>query len=578
VKSICTALAVLITTPIVSSAQLLPEQRLADFQSIVSLYDKRYAPFAWKNQAFGVDVFNVQPWVDRIKAAKNDLEFLEIEAQYVAQLQDTHSAFSMGSNFTATLGMTVDIYDGKVLIDGINRVTLPAATYPFALGDELVSLDGKTAEEWIALISKYRQWGNPVSTRRMAADQITARSQVTFPRAHEIGDTASVDVRRANGDLEHYTIPWIKNGTPVINLSQPRSVALSEASAQPDYGRILEGLRTWKLSSQDLALAQIPGAVDEAGVARTYVNGIGVRNPIFAAALPQNFVLRLGRQPTDFHFSGTFQAGGNTIGYLRIPNFSPPNIGQAITEIAAEIAYFQQNTQGLVVDVMRNPGGGCYMLDVAARLTPFPFYFFGEQLIVTRDRLNAFENLLAAVKAARIDQWIIDTYQLYVDAMRAAYNSSGSLTGPIAACAQTGTGWAPIMFGNPPAPVVYTKPFIVLIDEFSISAADIFPSMIQDNARAPLVGMRTSGGGGSVSAWPAGFYSDSTVTNTNSLVVRKNPIVTQDLPTAPYVENIGARPDIPLNYMTRDNLVNAGRPFVAQFTDIIVEQIRKAAP
>ena len=95
---------------------------------------------------------------------------------------------------------------------------------------------------------------------------------------------------------------------------------------------------------------------------------------------------------------------------------------------------------------------------------------------------------------------------------------------------------------------------IVLIDEFSISAADIFPSMIQDNARAPLVGMRTSGGGGSVSGWPTGFYSESYRHDTNTLVVRKNPIVTADLPTAPYVENIGARPDIPLDYMTRDNL------------------------
>src|SRR5262249_23749746 len=117
-KSFCTffALAVVVVAPQVVFAQLLPEQRVIDFQNIVALYSKRYAPAGWKRQALGVDLFNVQPWLDKIRAAKDDIEFFEIEAQYVAQLQDTHSGFQMTSNFRGDLGMTVDIYDGKVLI------------------------------------------------------------------------------------------------------------------------------------------------------------------------------------------------------------------------------------------------------------------------------------------------------------------------------------------------------------------------------------------------------------------------------------------------------------------------------
>ncbi len=87
--------------------------------------------------------------------------------------------------------------------------------------------------------------------------------------------------------------------------------------------------------------------------------------------------------------------------------------------------------------------------------------------------------------------------------------------------------------------------------------------------------MRTSGGGGSVSSWPSGIYSESNASNTNTLVVRKAPIVTPDLPTAPYVENIGARPDIQLDYMTRDNLMNNGKTFVDQFTAILLDLIQK---
>ena len=56
------------------------------------------------------------------------------------------------------------------------------------------------------------------------------------------------------------------------------------------------------------------------------------------------------------------------------------------------------------------------------------------------------------------------------------------------------------------------------------------------------------------------MYSELVSNNTNSLVVRKDPVVTSDYPAAPYIENIGVRPDIPLEFMTRENLLQNGRP------------------
>jgi len=43
--------------------------------------------------------------------------------------------------------------------------------------------------------------------------------------------------------------------------------------------------------------------------------------------------------------------------------------------------------------------------------------------------------------------------------------------------------------------LAYTKPLIVLVDEFSVSGADQFPSVIQDAGRGPIVGIRTMGAG-----------------------------------------------------------------------------------
>jgi hypothetical protein len=92
-----------------------------------------------------------------------------------------------------------------------------------------------------------------------------------------------------------------------------------------------------------------------------------------------------------------------------------------------------------------------------------------------------------------------------------------------------------------------------------------------------LVGARSSGGGGSVSGYASGFYSESYGTNTNTLVVRKKAITTPEYPAAPYVENIGARPDVPLEFMTRENLINGGKGYVEQFTQVLVDEIRASS-
>ena len=82
------------------------------------------------------------------------------------------------------------------------------------------------------------------------------------------------------------------------------------------------------------------------------------------------------------------------------------------------------------------------------------------------------------------------------------------------------------------------------------------------------------GAGGNVEGWEAGTYSLGFAAVTESLMNRKNPIVTAEYPTAPYVENIGVRPDITVDYMTVDNLNRGGKPFVDAFVAAIVSQIQ----
>jgi hypothetical protein len=99
-----------------------------------------------------------------------------------------------------------------------------------------------------------------------------------------------------------------------------------------------------------------------------------------AFVLPPGFEQRLGKR-SDFFFSGIFPADGLRIGYIRIPAFAPiAGFGRpapesaGIAQFAAEIAYLEANTDGLVVDIVQNPGGSpTYMDGLYNCLSPQPF-------------------------------------------------------------------------------------------------------------------------------------------------------------------------------------------------------------
>ena len=120
------------------------------------------------------------------------------------------------------------------------------------------------------------------------------------------------------------------------------------------------------------------------------LNGFGSLNPIFVNALANaRFTRRLGGSAADFFYSGTFKYEELTIGYIRIPSYSPTSTAAALTQFEREIAFFNANTDGLIVDEMRNPGGNlCYGEDIAARLATDYFRATGFRLRPFWSRIN----------------------------------------------------------------------------------------------------------------------------------------------------------------------------------------------
>lgn len=540
-------------------AQLAPEQRVADMEHLAALYAKNYAPYEWKRDTQGFDLLDLKPWLEKARAAKNDLEFYDVLVAYVASLNDAHSGYAVPSSFSASLNFSADIYDGKVLVDSINRTRLPASDYPFQIGWEVVSVDGVGVEELMTAFTKYSISANPRSTRRTAASLLTLRPQQLMPGAVDLGDSATVVLRAPEGETRSFVIPWVKSGLPLRRVGPVPVLPGLDGASVMGFGDEADYLAPLR-------------ALEWARIRDNAVLGFGARAPIFAP--PSGFVQRLGRLSSDAFYSGTFRAGGYNIGFIRIPSYSPANTTLALQQFFSEMAYFEQNTDGLVIDEMRNPGGSVsYCNTLIQMLMPRDFRVIGFEVRATSDWVASISSSVESARAQGAPQSIIDLLVGIQDQIVTANKEMRGRTGPIA-LDDVSLDRQPLTDGMGNV-MAYTKPLMVLIDEFSASGGDLFPATIQLNGRGKLFGMRTMGAGGSVASARAGAYSEGSTNITLSLMNRGEAVSIDGYPATPYIENVGVHPDIAADYMTRENLLNAGGPFVRAFVDAMVEQIRK---
>jgi peptidase S41-like protein/PDZ domain-containing protein len=561
---------------------LTRQQRISDLTQLASQYAKNYGPYEWKRDALGFDLMRLTPWLQRIHHS-DDLDFQEALIEYVASLNDAHDIIGFPTTFSASLPMSVDIYDGKVLIDAINRALLPIAQFPFGIGDELVSMDGRPVQEVIQSFRKYAIAANQRSTERVAAARMVSRSQQIMPHIHELGPTASVVVRlAATGVASTYTIPWIKNGIPVLSQGPVPSPVRGNGrlTLSTDGQDITAGLpgaaaptaAVFKVADAGPSDDTLPAYMDpirpllNASVSKDYytVLNIGSRFPIFGP--PPGFmdlnapcptcIVRPG-EPLFFLFGTFTTASGVRVGFVRIPSMSPPSSAIAFAQFDRAMAQFGPTTDALVVDVMRNPGGLVSFVEgIAQRLIPTTFNTIGFEIRATGAWLFSFAaQLLNARFNPATPPAVLANLEANFNEVQSAFNENRGRSAPVSL---NSTGSLQLQ----PVPGAYAKPLLVLTDEFSASGGDMLPAIIQSNHRGPIFGWRTMGAGGSVVNFNGPSFTESIFRITVSLMNRGHVVTTPDFPPAPYIENIGVRPDIPVDYMTRTNLMTAGAPFV----------------
>lgn len=591
-------LAIIVLSSAACYGDLTQEQKVADFLQLANLYAKNYAPYQWKLNVMGFDLYDGKPWLDKVKATTNDVDFWDVCVQYVAALQDSHDEFTIDSDYYSYLHFDVDIYDGNVLINGIDRSWLPAKTYPFQVGDQLISVDGQAVSALIKSFIPYAANGsaNTSSRNRLAADAITFRAQTVMPKAYQVPAQSDIVVLRANGNTETYTIKWDQHGTPVTTagiLPSIRTTAMKATlrtpagSATGPFGRYHRHMGDSGAASRADAWGVWQGA-RPAPVVETVApymqtlhdlqqmsafaptedfNGFGPLFPVFGP--PAGFKLRLGSHSGDQFLSGTFPLAGATIGFIRIPTMSPANTTTAVSQFTSEIAYFQANTDMLVIDVMRNGGGSlCYIETLVAQLTSGQYTASNYQIRATDFWLYAFDGSLQSAKANGAPSWAIALFGAYVADLQSALQSNRSMTGTMPICGPLAT-----LTGSPNA---YSKPIAVLVDEFTLSAAEAFSMMMQDSGRATIIGTRTDGGGGNPGSYNATTFSEGFTRVTRTFVVRGKTVQTPGFPPSQYMENTGVYPDVPADIMTAADLSSGGVPYLtlveAQLTTMLPQK------
>ncbi|MEO8367925.1 MAG: S41 family peptidase [Candidatus Solibacter sp.] len=567
-KPLILSLILISASSAVHAQNLTAAQKEADFRYLASTYSTYYAPVDWKKQLLNVDVLDIKPWLEKVNQTKTDLDFYEVCVAYVAALKDTHSSFSLPSDFVARLGFTTDVYDGVLLIDSLNRTLLPVKDYPFTFGDRLISIDGRDAQMLLQDVAIYAQVANPIAAKRLAAARITIRPQSLMPHATDVnGTSAKVVIQRLSGDTETYTIPWSVTGTPlsVGPVPSPKMAAARRKTARAQMDSHTPAYMN------ELLDAQWSGVLNPE---ETGLNGYGSISPVFLGALGNaRFTRRLGGSAADFFYSGTFTYEDLTIGYIRIPNYAPASTAAALLQFEREVGFFNANTSGLIVDEMRNTGGSlCYGESIAARLIPDYFRATGFQLRPYWSRIIGFYNAWINAKITGAPQATIDQYELLFKAMLDANTKGLTLTNSLPLCTSS-LDRAPFMDADGNV-LAYKKQIMMLIDEFSTSTADSVPGMFRDANRGVLYGMRTQGAGGNNTGFDTGSYSEGFVGMTLALQTRKEKHLNGDYPYTDLIENTGVWPDLTDDYMTKDNLLQSGAPFLRNVLQHMAAQIR----
>lgn len=513
---------------------LTKEQRMSDAAMIVGLLERGYAPRDWKEESLGISFSkNSEDFLSLISGDVSDTEFYEALAKYIAGLHDSHTAVNFPSTYVSSLPFGVELIEGKVF------VTEPCDEEDCNIqkGDELVAIDGKDAAKIQGELRQFMGHGNPLTEANFAARFLTYRPQDIFPTVPE-GD-ASVTVRsRADGNVRDLNLKWKTEGYPMTSIGVSRTTQSKAATVSSGETYLLE-------MSRDRTSPHV-------GILNRF--GRNKQNPFIP--LDENFTERK-KGP---YLSGVMTSGNKQVAFIRFHTYSKRliNFDEAISELEEEIGFFDKNTDALIIDQTGNGGGDlCYLLRIASFFLESPQKEILDQWRANREILLELERRSLDEKAGANDRALAASIAIGI---RNAMKGGLLLTEAYPVCSLDGI-IKPYTTKDKKV-ITYTKPVLILIDEWAMSGGDYFPAIMKDLGRATLFGQTTAGAGGAVKRFDGLIgYSEIELSYTICLGVRavEVPFGEEGNKTY-YIENVGVSPDIEYK-ITLDDFLGGYRSY-----------------
>lgn len=505
---------------------------------IKNILDAGYAPAFWKENQFG---WNLDHEIELAKSTvginncSNIAEFQKIVRDFFSGMHDQHVFARFHATEEASLPFLVKGTNDKYFISHVNRDRLSSSVYQIDVGDELVIFDGMKAHDAVLNLQREISKNSEDGADRAVAEMFLTNRRRAY--AHEVpkGPIRIGIKKRGSKKVFFYQLTWDYKPEQITNhqkifdgkYSFKKEILIPENEESRHFKQLM-------ISSYHDFFSQLRIEEPECGHAP------GSRKS-FLPQLGKTWWVSSKKKP--FH-AYLYENEGNLIGYLRIPYYSGSL--KEVLEFAEMIRFFEERSDALIIDQMNNPGGSLfYMCALAALLTEQPLEIPKHQIALNQDEIAEAISYIPICETISNDEEAValfgetfygnpvtfQTNQFILNYFRfilSEWNQGKTLTDPT------------YLYGfdqiNPSPYGCYTKPIIVLMNELSISAAEFFPCILQDNKRATIMGTKTSGAGGYVlKANFPNLFGLKYFRYTGSIAIRKN-----NLP----IENLGISPDI----------------------------------
>lgn len=459
------------------------KEMLTVVNSMANVYESMYAPALWKKEFAN---WTLQAAVadakESIQTKELTLtEYHKVVNKFILSMKDYHTSVKFYTTEKATLPFMVRGTKGRYFIVYINREKLPKDSFQFDLGDELLEMNDRPVAD---IIQEYKAslGANTEETDQALAEMsLTSRSAANAQTVPQ----GPVELKFKKGDKESsYQLIWdYKKENVLLEKSH-------EVAKNPIFN-----LKMTTGVSEDLEKEAKEENLFSIGGKKSYLPALGTK-------------IWSSNEDSSFDAYIYLNSKKELVGYIRIPTYSVGEKESA--EFKEIIKKFSETTDKLVIDQLNNPGGSVfYLYSLVSMLADKPmaapkhYMAINQNMVV--EAINELEKLKKITTQEEMKKYFdgqdtISGYPLslsFVEFMKDHFQfiidewkQGKKLTSPH------------FLYGvdkiNPHPEVNYAKPILLLVNELDFSGGDFFPTILQDNKRATIMGVRTAGAGGYV--------------------------------------------------------------------------------